>query len=376
MDSDDEKNPAIVIDNGSSFIKSGFSGEVEPSSCFRTCVGYPKYSHGDIDFYFGKEAENNKDNLKINYPIKQGIITNYDDMEKIWGHIFTFELKVDPEEYNVLLTQQLMCPKEEKEKKAQIMFETFNVKGLCLGYTPDLSLYAAGISTGISIDLGGDSTQISAIKDGCPVPFRFDKIYYGGNEVNDYLFRLLNFNNKMLSTSKYKSCIEDIKEKSCYVAFDYDEEFKSVEPFDYQLPDNNNLILKEERIRAPEIIFKPSLIGKDDEFGLSNICNNLIEKCIDIKKDLYNRIFLSGGNSMFQGLPKRLEREIKSLALESLKEEVRVIHNSFDAKSSAFIGGAIFSNTSLLKEVSITKEMYEENGSSIIYKIKDPYSFK
>ena len=297
-------------------------------------------------------------------------------MEKIWGHIFTFELKVDPEEYNVLLTQQLMCPKEEKEKKAQIMFETFNVKGLCLGYTPDLSLYATGRSTGISIDLGGDSTQISAIKDGCPVPFRFDKIYYGGNEVNDYLFRLLNFNNKMLSTSKYKSCIEDIKEKSCYVAFDYDEEFKSVEPFDYQLPDNNNLILKEERIRAPEIIFKPSLIGKDDEFGLSNICNNLIEKCIDIKKDLYNRIFLSGGNSMFQGLPKRLEREIKSLALESLKEEVRVIHNSFDAKSSAFIGGAIFSNTSLLKEVSITKEMYEENGSSIIYKIKDPYSFK
>ena len=53
-------------------------------------------------------------------------------MENIWEYTFTNQLKVAPEEYNVMLIVAPTNSKENKEKMAQIMFETFNVQGLCI----------------------------------------------------------------------------------------------------------------------------------------------------------------------------------------------------------------------------------------------------
>ena len=109
--------------------------------------------------------------------------------------------------------------------------------------------------------------------------------------------------------------------------------------------------------------------------GLHYICNKIIEKCDDNKKDLYNCICLSGGNSLFRGLSERLRKEIKDIASWDYKEEVRINDNYNDARFSAFIGGTILSEISTFNQILITKEMYEEYGCSIIYK-KDPYMFK
>ena len=381
MDSDQEIKPTIIIDNGSCFIKSGLGNEDEPSSYFRNCIGYPKKDskYSDLsgkEFFIGKNALIRKDSLSLNYPIKNGAIQNWDDMEKIWGYIFYDELKVDPVEHNILLTQQIMNPKGEKEKSAQIIFETFFAPGLYFDYSTSLSLYGAGKFTGLILELGGETTQIAPILDGNPKPYKFEKLFYGGNEINDYLFNLFNSNLKMFYNSKYKSSIEDIKEKACYVALDFEEELYGIEQYDYTLPDNKQLILKEERIKAPEAIFKPSFIGKDDDKSLHNLCNKLIEKFDDHneKKDLYNCIVLSGGNSMFKGLAERLTKEIKAIVPDSLQEEVNVI-NLPQRKFFAWVGGAILSSISKFKDLVITKQMYEESGSSIFYR-NDCYIFK
>lgn len=363
MESDDETKPHIVIDPGSCFIKAGFAGEDEPKSVFRTCVGYSK-SHDE--FFFGSDAEAKKEDLlKLNYPIKQGFIENWDDMENILNNIFIYQLLANPSEHNIMFTQQLMNPKNKKEGLAQIMFETFNVPGLYLAYSTECSLLASGKSTGVSIELGGDTTQICPFVDLKPKPYTFEELYYGGNSITDYLFRLFNNNCKMPYNSKYKSCMEDIKEKSCYVALDFEDEFGIVDSYDYLLPDNEKLIVKEERFKAPEAIFRPSLINKDEEMSLPLICNKLIKKFPDEKKELYNSIILSGGNSMFNGLGDRLTKEMKDLANYEFKEKVPVI-NSTERKFNAWIGAGILSN--ILKDKWITKEMYEESGSSIIYK--------
>ena len=65
----------------------------------------------------------------MKYPIEHGIVTNWDDMEKIWHHTFYNELCVAPEERPVLLTETSRNSKANREKITQIMFETFKTPG-------------------------------------------------------------------------------------------------------------------------------------------------------------------------------------------------------------------------------------------------------
>ena len=96
-----------------------------------------------------------------------------------------------------------------------------------------------------------------------------------------------------------------------YCALNPKEELKAVENYDYKLPDGNHIIRKEERIICPEALFDPTLIN-EKESSIAKGCYDSIQKCaISIKKNLYNSIILSGGTSMFKGLPERFEKELK-----------------------------------------------------------------
>lgn len=73
-------------------------------------------------------------------------------MEDIWTHIFRFGLDVDPAEHTVLLVNNLMTPKADREKMIQIMFEKFNVPSYWASSEQLCSLYAAARTTGIVVD--------------------------------------------------------------------------------------------------------------------------------------------------------------------------------------------------------------------------------
>lgn len=366
----------LVIDNGTARSKAGFAGDDAPTAIFESVVGRPRHTGvmvglgllGEKDRFVGDEVLRRRGILCQNYPMERGMVKNWDDMEKICHHTFYNELRVAPEKHPILLTGVPLSPKANRKKMTEIMFEKFSVPSMYVAIQAVLSLIANGRTTGIVLNSGDGATHTVPIYEGHALPHAISWLDIAGDSLTDYLCKLVTYEGYAINGTIREGFTRRMKETITYVALDFEQEIEkaknrsSVEKA-FVLPSGQVLNIGSERFRCPEVLFQPSLVGKGPTGIHGKVYNSIMKSDVDIRKNLFANIVLSGGSTMFPGIAERMSKEISALAPSSTK--IEVIAPPW-RNYSTWIGGSILASLSNFKRMLITKGEYDEFGSSIV----------
>jgi len=380
----------IVCDNGTGFVKCGFAGTNFPHAIFPSMVGRPviRFEESIVnniqikDIMVGDEAQKLRNMLQITYPLENGIVRNWEDIQYVWDYTFFEKLKIQPKDTKILLTEAPMNPKKNREQMVSVMFEKYGFQGVYIGIQAVLVLYAQGLLTGVVVDSGDGVTHIIPVFDGFALPHLTKRLDVAGRDITRHLIRLLLLRGYAFNRTADFDTVRQIKEKLCYVGYDLDMEKRLalettvlVEP--YTLPDGRVIRVGAERFEAPEILFNPSYIGIEAKGMADQLFNTIQAADIDTRVEFYQHIVLSGGSSMYPGLPSRLEKDLRSLYLErvlkgdetKLKKFKLRIEDPPRRKHMVFLGGAYLAEIMKAKDnFWISKKEFDEQGINCLKK--------
>eukprot|EP01062_Namystynia_karyoxenos_P041686 TRINITY_DN303_c0_g1_i1.p2 TRINITY_DN303_c0_g1~~TRINITY_DN303_c0_g1_i1.p2 ORF type:complete len:454 (+),score=191.94 TRINITY_DN303_c0_g1_i1:94-1362(+) len=404
--------PVVVIDNGTGFTKVGYSGCFEPNYIFPTCIAEspPQLRKGaldDLDFYIGQEAldatAKNPQKYVNTYPIRHGVVENWDHIEKIWQQCFYKYLRCEPEEHAVILTEPPLNPPENREYTAEIMFETFGVPGLHIAVQAVLALTASwadkkskekGLDrceTGTVIDSGDGVTHIIPVYEGHVIYSAIKHIPLAGRDITEFTFNMIKEREHTNPEVNMKNEARKIKEAYGYVCGDLAKEFakydedpaKHIQKWHGTVPKTRQpweIDVGPEQFLGPEVFFHPEIYSLDFTTPLPELVDSMICQCpIDTRKGLYRNIVLSGGTTTFKHFGRRLQRDIKSRVdarmqrewerrvdkgKERLDIEVNVITHAMQ-KYAVWFGGSVLGEDPGFHQHCHTKAQYDEHGPSI-----------
>ena len=335
--SSDEMSTVVMV-LGSSCIQAGFAGSDAPRYVEASVVGIQKQTVEPVMVgmtmdrrYYGDCALQNSAIVDLTYPIHRGAVTNWDHFETLITGVFKNYLRVDTDECNLLVTEPPLNPRENREKLSQIFFETYNVPRMRIETDGVLSLYSVGTTTGVSVSSGGGVTSVIPVYEGYAIQNAIKRLDIGGNDVTEYLTRLLTEGGYCFRTSTDREIVRSIKESLAYVSCNFNQDMAmyytqwlpEMEKT-YELPDGNVITISDQLFRCTECLFQPLAQLGREHVGIHQLVYSSIKGCdIDVRKDLYSNIILTGGNTMFPGFSERIQKEITNLAPP--KSKVRMI---------------------------------------------------
>lgn len=395
-DDDEIKAPpsnVVVSDNGTGFVKLGYAGENFPRHVFQSMLGRPQLRAEDADIskdieikplMIGDEASAARQYLKCSYPIANGIVGNWEDMELLWSYSFgnklgngTFEEgDIDCSGNKVLLTEAPLNPQENKERMMSNMFEKYNYDSMQLQTQAMLTLYAQGLLTGVVLDSGDGVSHVVAVYEGFVPAHLTRRLNVAGRHVTTYLTKLLLLRGYAFNSQSDFETVREIKDSLCYVAYDIAKERALAQETTvvikkYKLPNGDTIKIGRERFEAAEALFKPILVDCAQP-GIADMIFGMIQDAdMDLRRAFYSHIVLSGGSTMYPGLPSRLEKDLTSLYLEKILEGKKKGLKKFKLriedpprrKNLVFLGASVLGDIMKdRKEFWVSKSVFEDEG--------------
>eukprot|EP01040_Poterioochromonas_malhamensis_P012912 gene12912-14147_t len=353
----------IIFDNGSYETKAGFSGDQIPGAIFPSIVS------GDKDEVFvGEDAWRKRNTIAGRRTIHGGTTQNWEDLEQIWLHTYSNELRVDSEYYPLLICEATSIARKDREMNIYKAFESFQVPAYYSSFNSELMMYASGKTTGMAVSLGYDGSIVCPVYEGKAIRSGMITTYVGGRQITEKLMTSLKCRGYDLNDISH---VNDMKEKVCYIASYYDDEvikakdrLQTIEQ-SYELLDGQIIQTDVERFTAPEVLFKPHLMGMSEVSLHQAIYTSSLRCDEDIRRNLLDSVILGGGCSLLPQLPERLQRELATLFPPTIKPNLVVPE---ERKYSVWLGGSILSSLSTFQEQWITKGEYDEHGPDIVHR--------
>ena len=366
-------NITVVLDIGQFSSKIGFAGEDSPSHVFFSIVGKPKYQNladqsgikggGEEELYVGDEIQS-LGLFKISSPLYNGSIVDWKHFSKIIYYVF-YSLRVDPTLVNVLYALHPSFPKDDLKKLFELFLEHYQCMSFYPVFDSQLTLYSGGFQTGLIIEIGDSRTRIVPIYKGYKINHAIQILQMGGRVLTKHMEKVLGSIGFTVDSSIRRELVRVIKEKASFISLDYNEDLKRAEQYkkQFSLPDGSTITLDKERFMLPEVMFNPSLIGLEED-PLPVAIMNAIEECdLEVRPELLNNIFLSGGSSMFPNLKSRIYQELElELARRKKRDQVIKIIASRERTFSVWIGGSILCSIPEFSKNWVTRAKYHKEG--------------
>ncbi len=386
-----------------SFTKLGYAGNYEPDALIPTFIATQSNPQAlasdaaDLDFFIGQEATVPRATYNVDYPIREGVVSNWDNMEKYLQRCIYQHLRADPEEHYFLMTEPPLNTPENREYTAEIMFETFNVPGLYIAVQAVLALCASMLNlerheteiTGTVVDSGDGVTHIVPVVSGYVIGSCIKHIPMAGRTITDFIADQLRARNEPVPPEHILDVARRIKEMHCYVCSDLvkeynkydaapDKNFVKYESVDKKTGKSYSVDVGYERFLGPELFFNPEIFSSDFSVPLPDVLDQCIQACpIDTRKQLYNHITLSGGSTMFKNFTRRIERDVKRRVeerhiynkerfpeMELKMLDVNVVTHSFQ-RFAVWFGGSMMCMQPEFLKMFHTRQEYQEQGPRI-----------
>uniref|UniRef100_A0ABI8AAY5 Actin like 10 n=3 Tax=Felinae TaxID=338152 RepID=A0ABI8AAY5_FELCA len=362
---------AVVVDQGSGFIKAGFGGERQPRLVLKSSSLVPTWDRPVCTRAPGCGLAGGVERA---HPIKHGVVVDWEALEGLWERLLVGGLRVCPEQWPVLVSDSPSAPPASREKVAELLFEALVVPACHVASTALLALCSTGAFSGLAVEAGAGvchATPVYAGHSWHEATFRLD---IAGSTLSRYLRDLLVATCPDPSLRALpRKAITQLKKRCCYVSLDFEGDLRNSDrhhPVSFCLGNGCSFCLSSERFRCPEPIFQPSLLGQAEP-GLPALAFQALQRVpATLRTRLADTVVLAGGSTLFPGFTERLEMELEA---QCRRHGYGALRPHLVAKpgrgTAVWTGGSMVASLRSFQQRWITRAMYQECGSRLVHEV-------